>query len=331
MLKLYNSLQMNVYITSTPYALLMVGKYLCHSSEIFIVNSRASQVRKSFRSYETDVFIMGNYLKQRKLKFQEIHQSEVSFLISKISGSNVYANLGLFGKDTFLPRSNNYITVAYGADLYLSEATIIGNLYNPRKIEAIVKWRIGLSRLRNNSWILPDLPKQVITLGGLPVVYCTKNEIKYQSDMMIKNHTAVFKDSIGSNSKFIILSYAGKLNKDWLNAVKTIFNTDYANKLPRYLVKPHPNSKFSLAELRRIEKAIGYKSENRKNQATLNIIKSLPLECFLLYFKNSRYLGPLTGSINFIGKDRYRFVQSQNPKIEDLNALQYSEFLKRLI
>jgi hypothetical protein len=309
----------------------MVGKYLCNSSEIFIVNQRASKVRKSFRSHETDVFIMSNYLKQRKLEFQEIHHSEVSILISKISNSNVYMSLNLFDKDNFLPRSNNYIAVAWGADLYLSEASIIGNLHNLRKIEAIVKWKIGLSRLRNNSWILPYLPKQVITLGGLPVVSCAKNEIKYQSDMMIKSHTDVFKDSIGSNSKFLILSYAGKINKDWLNAVKTIFHTDYANESPRYLVKPHPNSKFNHAELRRIEKAIGYKSGNRNDQASLNIIKSLPLECFLLYFKNSRYLGTITGSINFIGKDRYRFVQSQNTRIENLNALQYSEFLKRLI
>lgn len=322
---------MNVFIISSPYALLMVGKYLCNSSEIFIVNQRASKVRKSLRSYETDVFIMSKYLKQRKLEFQKIHHSQVPILISKISDSNVYMSLGLFGKDTFLPRSNNYITVAWGADLYLSEATIIGNLFNLRKIEAIVKWKIGLSRVRNNSWILPDLPKQVITLGGSPVVSCAKNEIKYQSDIMIKNHTVVFKDSIGNNSKFIILSYAGKLNQHWLNAVKTILHTDYANKLPRYLVKPHPNSKFSPTELSRIEKAIGYKSENRKDQASLNLIKNLPLECFLLYFKNSRYLGTITGSINFISKDRYRFVQSQNPRIENLIALQYSEFLKRII
>ena len=322
---------MNVYIIASPYALLMVGKYLCNSSEIFIVNQQASKVRKSFRTYTADIFIMSNYLKQRGLEFQEIHHSEVPILISKISDSNVYMSLNLFSKDDFLPKSNNYIAVAWGADLYLSEGSIIRNLYNPRKIEAIVKWKIGLSRLRNNSWLLPHLPKQVITLGGLPVISCSKNEIKYQSDMIIKNNTVVFKDSIGSNSKFIILSYVGKIDKDWLNSVKTIFCTEYANESPRYLVKPHPNSKFSLVELRRIENAIGYKSENREDQASLDIIKSLPLECILLQFKNSRYLGPITGSINFISKDRYRFVQSQNTKIEYLSALQYSEFLKRLI
>ena len=227
-----------------------------------------------------------------------------------------------------------FIAINSGVDLFLALASYQKNLFKPRKLLYIYRWKKGIKKLLfNNKWLIPKISNNDLFIFSKTVEQVDVYKINKVTKKLFElvSVRECFRKIPFKNYRFLILALGVELNEKHLKnlsaEVKKI-NKNLSSRLP-YIIKPHPNIVFNQQTINLIEEFIGYPCLNLTSKNNLELIRVLPLESVLNYYNRSIYVGLYTGGVNFVSPKRVFWVPTGINKVDKLFHISYSEFLER--
>lgn len=309
------------------------------NSKVYLVSPEFARVSK--RNFKLFLKLSTNLLKYSEANFRLIKPTEIKGLVQKSKAQQVFLEMGYFYllREIIDAKSEHkrkielpeFIAINSGVDLFISTASYFKNILLPRKIIAIYRWRHGTKKiLKNDSWIIPVISKNEILISGKKTYQVRHKEASkvFNNVFKISEIREVFSKIRYRNSKVVILALGMPANSNHLENLSNMYKKVTNHQYFQYLVKPHPNIELNINQLKALEKLIGYPSCNVVDKKSLEIMRTVPLESILSYFPNSLYIGFFTGGINYIEPSRVYWVNSGNRKIDKMNKMYYSEYMK---
>lgn len=217
------------------------------------------------------------------------------------------------------------------ADIYLANASLIASLINPKKLDAVFRWKRGLKHLNFDYWVFPELSHTPPLLAGRPVSSVSISKIsqvahQIEDHRMLPNWFKAFRSNFG-DQPFAVISPSFYATRKELQNIKWKVKTVLGQQAP-FLIKAHPRGTLSEQTLAHFESSYGTKSINSQIGIPLMELVSLPLELVLILFPKSIYFGSPTGSIHVVTHDRFYFTATGERKVDSNLNFQYSEFMK---
>ena len=293
--------------------------------------------RKNERNSNLLLKLAHKFLKNNNIKTRIINSSDINKIILAFNGGDIYLEMGYFGLINEQNKSikgadtkiKNFIAINSGVDLFLALAPYYKNLLKPRKLQALYRWK-SVKKMFNKSWLIPRISDNKFTINSKKVNQINYKEIIAATNELfkIKEVNNLFNAVKYKDKNLIVLGLGVKLTNIHLKNLVNQLKIVSSNSQISYIIKPHPNIPLNINMVRLIEKMVGYPSSNVKNVRSLELIRVLPMECILAYFKRSIYIGLLTGSVNFIKPERVHWVKTGDKKQDKLHLIYYSEFLK---
>lgn len=333
-------LQKIFFIGSFSNVLLCYSK-LFSRAEVYLV----SDSRKNNRNTQLFLNMSSKLLNQNGIKVKIIHSSKIENIILNSSAKKIYLELGLFhvvngiklkkmSSKISTKNEIEFIAINSGVDLLLALASYQRNLFQPRKLLYIYRWKKGITTLLiNNKWLIPKISNDDLYFFSKTVEQVDVYEINKVTKKLFElvSVRKCFRKIPFKNYRFLVLALGVELNEKHLKnlsaQVKNI-NKNLSMKLP-YIIKPHPNIFFNQQTISLIEEFIGYPCLNLTNKNNLELIRVLPLESVLNYYSRSIYVGLYTGGVNFVSPKRVFWVPTGINKVDKLFHISYSEFLGR--
>jgi hypothetical protein len=309
------------------------------NSKVYLVSPEFARISK--RNFNLYLRLATNLLKYNKVNFELIKPTEIKGIVQKSTAQQFFLEMGYFyllseiidAKSEHKRKAEipEFIAINSGVDLFMSTASYFRNVLFPRKIIAIYRWKRGTNKvLRNHSWLIPVISKKEIFIAKKKTYQVKHNEASKVFNNLFKNIEIreEFNKIRFRNSKFIILALGVPADINYLENLSSMYKNVANHQFVQYLVKPHPNIELNIKQLKTLEELIGYPSCNIAGKKNLEIMRTIPLESILSYFPNSIYVGFFTGGINFIEPSRVYWVNSGDRKIDKMNKIYYSEYVK---
>lgn len=182
-------------------------------------------------------------------------------IISSYSVKRIYLEMGLFHEITgtglqelistvSLKHEMEFIAINSGVDLFLSLASYRRNLFRPRKLLAIYRWKKGITKLLfNKKWLIPKISNSNFTIFSKEVEQISIDEINNVSQKLFQlvSVRECFLQIPTKNYRFLILAFGLEFDEQYAKNLSTQvrnINKNLDAKLP-YIIKPHPNIKFN--------------------------------------------------------------------------------------
>ena len=309
------------------------------NSKVYLVSPEFARISK--RNFNLYLRLATNLLKYNKVNFELIKPTEIKSIVQKSKAQQFFLEMGYFyllseiidAKSAHKRKAEipEFIAINSGVDLFMSTASYFRNVLFPRKIIAIYRWKRGTNKiLKNNSWLIPVISKNEIFISGKKTYQVRHTEVSkvFKSVFKILEIREEFSKIRFRNSKIIILALGMPADNNHLENLSNMYKNVVKHQYFQYLVKPHPNIELSIKQLKTLEELIGHPSCNIISKKSLEIMRTIPIESILSYFPNSIYIGFFTGGINFIEPSRVYWVNSGNRKIDKMNKIYYSEYMK---
>jgi len=322
------------FIASFANVLLCYSKF-SFKDEVFLVYN--SNSRKNNRNIQLFFKISSKLLEKNGFKVKLINSGEIKNIILNSSAKRIYLEMGLFyevSSIASLKKKMEFIAINSGVDLFLALASYRKNLFKPRKLLYIYRWKKGIKKLLfNNKWLIPKISNNNLFIFSKTVEQVDVYKINKVTKKLFElvSVRECFRKIPFKNYHFLVLALGVELNEKHLKnlsaQVKNI-NKKFSSRLP-YIIKPHPNIVFNQQTINLIEEFIGYPCLNLTGKNNLELIRVLPLESILNYYNRSIYVGLYTGGVNFVSPKRVFWVSTGVNKVDKLFHISYSEFLKR--
>ena len=333
-----------------PQKIFFIGSFtnvlLCYSklfsrAEVYLV----SNSRKNNRNTQLFLNMSSKLLNQNGIEAKIIHSNKIKNIILNSSAKEIYLELGLFHEVNDIEFKKmiskistkneiEFIAINSGVDLLLALASYQRNLFQPRKLLYIYRWKKGIKKLLfNNKWLIPKISNNNLFIFSKTVEQVDVYKINKVTKKLFElvSVRECFRKIPFKNYHFLVLALGVELNEKHLKnlsaQVKNI-NKKFSSRLP-YIIKPHPNIVFNQQTINLIEEFIGYPCLNLTGKNNLELIRVLPLESILNYYNRSIYVGLYTGGVNFVSPKRVFWVSTGVNKVDKLFHISYSEFLKR--
>ena len=322
------------FIASFANVLLCYSKFSLKDEVFLVYNSNS---RKNNRNIQLFLRISSKLLEKNGFKVKLINSSKIKNIILNSSAKRIYLELGLFHEVSSianLKKKMEFIAINSGVDLFLALASYQKNLFKPRKLLYIYRWKKGIKKLLfNNKWLIPKISNNDLFIFSKTVEQVDVYKINKVTKKLFElvSVRECFRKIPFKNYRFLILALGVELNEKHLKnlsaEVKKI-NKNLSSRLP-YIIKPHPNIVFNQQTINLIEEFIGYPCLNLTSKNNLELIRVLPLESVLNYYNRSIYVGLYTGGVNFVSPKRVFWVPTGINKVDKLFHISYSEFLGR--
>ena len=322
------------FIASFANVLLCYSKFSLKDEVFLVYNSNS---RKNNRNIQLFLRISSKLLEKNGFKVKLINSSKIKNIILNSSAKRIYLELGLFHEVSSianLKKKMEFIAINSGVDLFLALASYQKNLFKPRKLLYMYRWKKGIKKLLfNNKWLIPKISNNDLFIFSKTVEQVDVYKINKVTKKLFElvSVRECFRKIPFKNYRFLILALGVELNEKHLKnlsaEVKKI-NKNLSSRLP-YIIKPHPNIVFNQQTINLIEEFIGYPCLNLTSKNNLELIRVLPLESVLNYYNRSIYVGLYTGGVNFVSPKRVFWVPTGINKVDKLFHISYSEFLER--
>ena len=328
------------YFIANPYSLLLALADVCIQKEYYLVVEK-SEHRKSGRSLVSNFEMCISIFHIMKIAYTEVSLNEAILTINNSPELITVEQRLVSDAKSSIKTSSGYVSekiekkvraLTYAADILLAAAPFYNYLYGPRQIITTHRWKLFVKNQEIEEFVFPDLrikPRQI--MGARTSFISRQNfqqivqsiiqsDLDFEINLTIQNLT----------KPMIVIAPDSSIGIKHTNEIKRQYEL-LSKKYSEYpvLIKPHPGSNFSDAELLSIEKSLDILTLNSIYQISNVWIKAIPIEFLLATNEQNLYLGVRTAGIAFLNREKVFLVSTGDKFFEKMQRINYREFFRR--